>query len=88
MLYLKGGISMREIFGIKQAAKLLGMSPDALRSWDNSGEYVCDFKSIHGHRKYYADRLLLHLEKAQGGKKFASDCQGKGNKCIGSVEEA
>lgn len=62
---------MREILGIRKAAKILGISPDTLRSWDISGKYKCDFKTVGGNRRYYEDNLLLQLEKAQGGNKFA-----------------
>jgi len=57
-----------EYLTVKQAAQLLGVSPDTLRNWDRAGKFTPSRHPINGYRLYRRsdlDRLLQELHQPQ-----------------------
>lgn len=48
--YIKGE-NMDNLINPKQAAKMLGVTPDCLRHWENAGKLQC-VRTLGGHRRY------------------------------------
>ncbi|HEY4504041.1 MAG TPA: MerR family DNA-binding transcriptional regulator [Candidatus Paceibacterota bacterium] len=54
---------------IKQAAKILGVSPLTLRNWDNSGKFPAGRHPISNYRVYkveHLEELLIEIESSRG----------------------
>ena len=57
---------------IKQAAKILGVSPLTLRNWDNSGKFPAGRHPISNYRVYKTadlEILLIEIEASRGHRK-------------------
>jgi len=57
---------------IKQAAKILGVSPLTLRNWDNSGKFPAGRHPISNYRVYKVEdieQLLMEMDVRIGGHK-------------------
>lgn len=57
---------------IKQAAKILGVSPLTLRNWDNSGKFPAGRHPISNYRVYNVsdiENLLSEMEVGRGHRK-------------------
>jgi len=57
---------------IKQAAKILGVSPLTLRNWDNSGKFPAGRHPISNYRVYRVrdlEDLLIEIEDSKGNKR-------------------
>jgi excisionase family DNA binding protein len=54
-----------ELISISEAARLLGVSMDTLRRWDQSGK-LSSVKSEGGHRKYYRSQIEIFLNDLFG----------------------
>lgn len=66
----------KKYYTIKQAAKILGVTPLTLRNWDKSGKLKPYRHPINNYRVYKADQLELFFRKIEISK------QGKRNKKI------
>lgn len=56
---------------IKQAAKILGVTPLTLRNWDNSGKFEASRHPINNYRVYKMadiEKLLMEIEANKGKK--------------------
>jgi DNA (cytosine-5)-methyltransferase 1 len=53
----------KKYYTIKQAAKLLGVTPLTLRNWDKKGKLKAYRHPINNYRVYRADQLELFLRK-------------------------
>lgn len=51
-----------EFLTIKQAAKLLGVTPLTLRNWDNSGKFTASRHPINNYRVYKRAEVEMLLE--------------------------
>jgi len=54
---------------IKQAAKILGVTPLTLRNWDNSGKFPASRHPINNYRVYKLvdiENLLVEIEASKG----------------------
>jgi len=54
---------------IKQAAKILGVTPLTLRNWDNSGKFPASRHPINNYRVYKLadiENLLIEIEASKG----------------------
>ncbi|HEY4494523.1 MAG TPA: helix-turn-helix domain-containing protein [Candidatus Paceibacterota bacterium] len=61
---------------IKQAAKILGVSPLTLRNWDNSGKFPAGRHPMNDYRVYKIDdieKLLMEIEESRGHKRSRND---------------
>lgn len=58
-------MSEEELISISEAAKLLGVSIDTLRRWDESGKFRSR-KSVGGHRRYSKVQIELYLNDLFG----------------------
>lgn len=57
---------------IKQAAKILGVSPLTLRNWDNSGKFEASRHPISNYRVYKIEdieNILISIEQSKGKRK-------------------
>jgi len=64
---------MEESLTIKEAAKLLGVSPLTLRNWDNDGKLVAYRNPINNYRVYkisQIEKLINEMEHERRGKNF------------------
>ena len=66
----------KKYYTIKQAARILDVTPLTLRNWDKSGKLKPYRHPINNYRVYKADQLELFLRKIEISK------QGKKNKKI------
>jgi len=60
--------NLKSYLTVSQAATLLGVSPNTLRNWDNSGKLKARKQPISGYRLYQKselDRFLKRLEKGK-----------------------
>lgn len=48
---------------IKQAASVLGVSPDTLRNWDRSGKLVAHRHPLNSYRLYRPEELIAVLDR-------------------------
>lgn len=51
-----------EFLTIKQAAKLLGVSPLTLRNWDNSGKFTATRHPINNYRVYKKSEVDMLID--------------------------
>lgn len=51
-----------EFLTIKQAAKILGVTPLTLRNWDNSGKFTASRHPINNYRVYKKAEVEMLLE--------------------------
>ncbi len=59
---------MKEIyFSIKEAAKILGVSPLTLRNWDKSGKFPAHRHPMNNYRVYKLSALEHIIEDIEGG---------------------
>lgn len=65
-----------EFLNIKQAAKILGVTPLTLRNWDKSGKFTASRHPINNYRVYKKSEVDMLLEdmhqknwKSQSGKR-------------------
>ncbi len=59
----------KRYINIKQAAKILGVSPLTLRNWDNNGKFPAGRHPISNYRVYDVrdiENLLMQLEASKG----------------------
>ncbi len=54
-----------EFFNIKQAAKILGVTPLTLRNWDKSGKFTASRHPINNYRVYKKEEVNMLLEDIQ-----------------------
>ena len=66
----------KKYYTIKQAARILGVTPLTLRNWDKNGKLKPYRHPINNYRVYKADQLELFIRKIEISK------QGKKNKKI------
>ncbi|MEK7165741.1 MAG: MerR family DNA-binding transcriptional regulator [Patescibacteria group bacterium] len=57
--------TLREYLTVKEAAKILGVSPLTLRRWDNKGKLASKRHPINQYRLYERGTLKLLLKKLQ-----------------------
>ena len=55
----------KKYYTIKQAAKLLGVTPLTLRNWDKKGKLRAYRHSVNNYRVYRADQLELFVRKME-----------------------
>ncbi len=58
-----------KLITIKQAAKILGVTPLTLRNWDNSGKFEASRHSINNYRVYKLadiEKLVMEIEASKG----------------------
>lgn len=59
----------KKYINIKQAAKILGVSPLTLRNWDNSGKFPAGRHPISNYRVYKVDdleKILMEIDESRG----------------------
>lgn len=67
----------KEIMSINEAAKLLGVTIQTMRRWDESGHLRPDFVSPGGHRRYRLQTILSYSIDAFGlAERWAADARG------------
>lgn len=54
-----------EFLSIKQAAKILGVTPLTLRNWDRSGKFTASRHPINNYRVYKRSEVEMLLEDMQ-----------------------
>jgi DNA-binding transcriptional MerR regulator len=60
-----------KLITIKQAAKILGVTPLTLRNWDNSGKFEASRHPLNNYRVYKVadiEKLLMDIEASKGKK--------------------
>jgi len=55
----------KKYYTIKQAAKLLGVTPLTLRNWDKKGKLRAYRHPVNNYRVYRADQLELFVRKME-----------------------
>lgn len=55
----------KKYYTIKQAAKILGVTPLTLRNWDKGGKLKAYRHPINNYRVYKSDQLELFLRKME-----------------------
>ncbi|OGZ32731.1 MAG: hypothetical protein A2V69_00850 [Candidatus Portnoybacteria bacterium RBG_13_40_8] len=55
----------KKYYTIKQAAKVLGVTPLTLRNWDKGGKLKAYRHPINNYRVYKSDQLELFLRKME-----------------------
>lgn len=55
---------MSEFLSPKKAAKMLGVCPNTLRSWEESGK-ITSQKTLGGHRRYYLEEINALIKNKQ-----------------------
>jgi DNA-binding transcriptional MerR regulator len=58
-----------KLITIKQASKILGVTPLTLRNWDNSGKFEASRHPINNYRVYKLadiEKLLMEIESSKG----------------------
>ncbi len=58
-----------KLITIKQASKILGVTPLTLRNWDNSGKFEASRHPINNYRVYKLadiEKLLMEIEASKG----------------------
>ncbi|MFA5879980.1 MAG: helix-turn-helix domain-containing protein [Candidatus Margulisiibacteriota bacterium] len=58
----------KEFVNIKKASKILGVSPDTLRRWDNAGKLKAYRNPINKYRVYKKDELEKFIRKIEQSK--------------------
>jgi len=58
----------KKYYTIKQAAKLIGVTPLTLRNWDNNGKLKAYRHPINNYRVYKQQQLELFLRKLESRK--------------------
>ena len=61
-----------KLITIKQASKILGVTPLTLRNWDNSGKFEASRHPINNYRVYKLadiEKLLMEIEASKGVKR-------------------
>jgi len=53
------------LISVSKAAKLLGVHPDTLLKWDNSGKFIA-LRTAGGHRRYRISEIERFLEDSNG----------------------
>lgn len=59
----------KKYINIKQAAKILGVSPLTLRNWDNNGKFPSGRHPINNYRVYRVEdleKILMEIEESRG----------------------
>jgi DNA-binding transcriptional MerR regulator len=62
-------ISSIKLITIRQAAKILGVTPLTLRNWDNSGKFEASRHPINNYRVYKLsdiENLVMEIEASKG----------------------
>lgn len=55
-------------FSIKQAAKMLGVTPLTLRNWDKKGTLTSYRNPVNNYRVYRMDQLEMFMRKIENSK--------------------
>lgn len=66
----------KRYINIKQASKILGVSPLTLRNWDNNGKFPAGRHPISNYRVYNVkdiEQLLIEIELSKGHKRPSRD---------------
>jgi DNA-binding transcriptional MerR regulator len=61
---------------IKEAAKILGVTPLTLRNWDNSGKFPAGRHPMSNYRVYVIEdieKLLKQIEESKGKKRVSKN---------------
>jgi DNA-binding transcriptional MerR regulator len=61
--------SQIKLVTVKQASKILGVTPLTLRNWDNSGKFLASRHPINNYRVYKIsdiEKLLTDIEASKG----------------------
>ncbi len=61
--------SQIKLVTVKQASKILGVTPLTLRNWDNSGKFLASRHPINNYRVYKIsdiEKLLTDIEASRG----------------------
>ena len=58
----------KKYYTIKQAAKIIGVTPLTLRNWDRGGKLKAYRHPANNYRVYKAQQLELFLRKLEGSK--------------------
>ena len=56
---------MEKYLSISQAAEILGVSPETLRRWDNSGKFKSSRHPINNYRVYSEEQIIHLFEEMQ-----------------------
>ena len=62
-------LSTIKLITIKQASKILGVTPLTLRNWDNSGKFPASRHPINNYRVYKLadiEKLVMEIEASKG----------------------
>ncbi|MBU3922640.1 MerR family DNA-binding transcriptional regulator [Patescibacteria group bacterium] len=59
----------RKYYTIKQAAKLIGVTPLTLRNWDNNGKLKAYRHPVNNYRVYKTQQIELFLRKLETKKR-------------------
>ena len=65
-----------QLITIKQASKILGVTPLTLRNWDNGGKFPASRHPINNYRVYKLadiEKLLMEIEASKGKKRPTKD---------------
>ena len=57
---------VRDYFRVKQAAELLGVSPNTLRNWSRGGKIPVYRNPVNGYRLFARSGLMQLLKKIDG----------------------
>lgn len=60
--------NLKSYLTVSQAAALLGVSPNTLRNWDNSGKLKARKQPISGYRLYQRSELEQFLKRLEKSK--------------------
>lgn len=60
--------NLKDYLTVSQAAAFLGVSPNTLRNWDNSGRLKARKQPISGYRLYQKSELNRFLKRLKNGK--------------------
>ncbi len=70
-MYTYMDYSTIKLITIKQASKILGVTPLTLRNWDNSGKFPASRHPINDYRVYKLadiEKLLMQIEASKGNR--------------------
>jgi DNA-binding transcriptional MerR regulator len=68
-MFINMDTQSNKLITIKQAAKILGVTPLTLRNWDNSGKFEASRHPINNYRVYKLsdiEKLLMEIETSKG----------------------
>lgn len=71
IIVLNSKFMYKKFVTIKEAAKILSVSPLTLRNWDSNGKFVAHRHPINNYRVYNiqdVENLLLEIERSKGFK--------------------